>query len=304
MLQIYVNFANLVLTNFKSGWISIVGNPNVGKSTLLNALLGEKVSIVTHKPQTTRKRFNAILNGENYQMVFSDTPGVLKPHYKMQETMLRRVGEALHDADILLAVTDVKENGFDEWLLQRLKSSDIPIIAVLNKLDISSQEDAAKKLEFIKATLNPKELIAISAFTGFHVRELHDILLKYLSEGEPYFPVDQVSDMPEKFFAAELLREQILKKYREEIPYSVEVVVEEFKEKNAILFIRTVIYVDKYSQKGIIIGKKGLALKDVASAARINMEKWYNTKVFLEVQVKVKKNWREDEQQLKNFGYL
>ncbi|MGP8217217.1 MAG: GTPase Era [Bacteroidia bacterium] len=288
----------------KTGWISVVGNPNVGKSTLVNALVGEKLSIVTHKPQTTRHRITAIANDTDYQMVFSDTPGVIKPHYKMQEAMMKRVGEAMEDADIIMAVTDVEENGFSPDVILKLQNAKVPVIAILNKVDLKKQEDAMQKLELIKTQLKPKELLAVSALHGFHVPELKNMLIGYLPEGEPFFPKEQMSDLPEKFFAAEILREKILLYYQKEIPYSVEVIIEEFRETEKITFIRAVIYVNRHTQKGIIIGHKGAALKKTATAARKDMEKWLNAKVFLEVQVKVKKDWRDSENQLKNFGYL
>lgn len=288
----------------KSGWISVVGSPNVGKSTLVNALVGEKLSIVTHKPQTTRKRITAIANGPDYQMVFSDTPGVLKPHYKMQEAMMQKVGEALEDADIIMAVTDTEENGFNEELVKRLKHVKVPLIAVLNKVDLKKPEETASKLELIRTQLNAKAVIMVSALHNFNVKELKAILVDTLPEGEPFYPKDQISDLPERFFAAEILREKILMFYQKEVPYSVEVIVEEFREEEKLTFIRAEIYVNRHTQKGILIGHKGEAMKKTATAARKDMEKWLNAKVFLEVQVKVKKDWRNNENHLKNFGYL
>lgn len=288
----------------KSGWVSVVGNPNVGKSTLVNALVGEKMSIVTYKPQTTRKRITAIANGEGYQMVFSDTPGVIKPHYKMHEAMMKMVGEAFEDADIVMLVIDATEKEIHPDLLKRLTHVKQPLFVVLNKIDIEKQEVVAQKINELKALLEPKELFAVSALEGFGVKELKEALVKYLPEGQPFFDTDQLSDMPEKFFAAEILREKIMFNYKEEIPYSVEVIIEEFKETEKLTHIRAVIYVNRHTQKGIIIGQKGSALKKTATSARIDMEKWLRAKVFLEVQVKVKKDWRQDERQLKNFGYL
>ncbi len=288
----------------KAGWISVVGNPNVGKSTLVNALVGEKLSIVTHKPQTTRKRITAIANGPDYQIVFSDTPGVIKPHYKMQEAMMQKVGEALEDADVVMAVTDVEEGGFREELLEKLKYVKVPVIVVLNKVDLTKQEDTAQRLSALENVIKPTKIIAVSALHGFHVDELKKILLEHLPVGEPFYPKDYMSDLPERFFAAEILREKILMYYHKEVPYSVEVIIEEFKETEKLTHIRAVIYVNRHTQKGIIIGHKGEALKKTATAARKDMEKWLNGKVFLEVQVKVKKDWRDNEIQLKNFGYL
>jgi len=288
----------------KSGWVSVVGSPNVGKSTLVNALMGEKLSIVTNKPQTTRHRITAIANGDDYQMVFSDTPGVLKPHYKMQEAMMKRVGEALEDADVIMAVTDVEEKYFQKELFDKLKHTKVPVVVVLNKLDLGEQEETGRKLELLKEQVNPAAIIAVSALHNFNIKELKNLLLGYLPEGEPFYPKDQISDLPEKFFVSEILREKILMYYQQEIPYSVEVVTVEFLETEKLTRIRCEIFVNRHTQKAIIIGKAGEALKRTATAARKDLEKWLNAKVFLEVQVKVKKDWRDNDMHLKNFGYL
>lgn len=288
----------------KSGWVSVVGSPNVGKSTLVNALMGEKMSIVTAKPQTTRHRITAIDNGNDYQIVYSDTPGVLKPHYKMQEAMMKRVGEALTDADVIMAVTDVEEKYFPKELFENLKRAKVPVVAVLNKIDLGKQEETGKKLEMMKEQLNPTSIIAVSALHNFNTKELKTLLLSHLKEGEPFYPKDQTSDLPVKFFISEILREKILMYYQQEIPYSVEVVTVEFNETEKLTRIRCEIFVNRHTQKAIIIGKGGEALKHTATAARKDMEKWLNAKVFLEVQVKVKKDWRESEMHLKNFGYI
>jgi GTPase len=289
---------------FKSGWVSVVGSPNVGKSTLVNSLMGEKLSIVTAKPQTTRHRITAIANGEDYQMVFSDTPGVLKPNYKMQEAMMKRVGEAMEDADIIMAVTDVEEKYFPQELFEKLKRSKLPVIVVLNKLDLGQQDETGRKLELLNEQIKPTAIIAVSALVNFNVRELKNLLISHLPEGEPYYPKDQISDLPEKFFVAEILREKILMYYQQEIPYSVEVVTVEFEESEKLTRIRCEIFVNRHSQKAIIIGKGGLALKRTATAARKDIEKWLDAKVFLEIEVKVKKDWRDSDMHLKNFGYL
>jgi GTP-binding protein Era len=289
---------------FKSGWVSVVGSPNVGKSTLVNALMGEKLSIVTAKPQTTRHRITAIANGEDYQMVFSDTPGVLKPHYKMQEAMMKRVGEAMEDADVIMAVTDVEEKYFPQELFDKLKRSKLPVIVVLNKLDLGQQEETGRKLELLKEQIQPSAIIAVSALLNFNIKELKSLLVGHLPEGEPYYPKDQISDLPEKFFVAEILREKILMYYQQEIPYSVEVVTVEFEESEKLTRIRCEIFVNRHTQKAIIIGKGGLALKRTATAARKDIEKWLDAKVFLEIEVKVKKDWRDSDMHLKNFGYL
>lgn len=288
----------------KSGWISVVGSPNVGKSTLVNALVGEKLSIVTNKPQTTRHRITAIANGDDYQMVFSDTPGVLKPHYKMQEAMMKRVGEALEDADVIMAVTDVEEKYFEQGLFEKLKRTKVPVIVVLNKIDLGQQEETGRKLELLNQQLKPAAIIAVSALHNFNIKELKNLLINHLPEGESYYPKDQISDLPEKFFVAEILREKILMYYQQEIPYSVEVVTTDFEETEKLIRIRCEIFVNRHTQKAIIIGKGGQALKRTATAARKDLEKWLNAKVFLEVEVKVKKDWRDNDMHLKNFGYL
>ncbi len=288
----------------KSGWVSVVGSPNVGKSTLVNELIGEKLSIVTNKPQTTRHRITAIANGDDYQMVFSDTPGVLRPSYKMQEAMMKRVGEALEDADVIMAVTDVSEKYFEQGLFEKLKRTKVPVIVVLNKIDLGEQDITARKLELLKEQIKPTAIIATSALHNFNIRELKELLLSHLREGEPYYPKDQISDLPEKFFVAEILREKILMYYQQEIPYSVEVVTTDFVETEKITKIRCEIFVNRHTQKAIIIGKAGAALKRTATAARHDLEKWLAAKVFLEVEVKVKKDWRDNDMHLKNFGYL
>ncbi|NNM95596.1 MAG: GTPase Era [Bacteroidia bacterium] len=294
---------------FKAGWVSVVGNANVGKSTLVNALVGEKLSIVTHKPQTTRRRITAISNGSGYQIVFADTPGVIKPRYKMQEAMMKSVGEAFQDADVLMLVTDTIETDLQPGLLDRLKKTNKPVILAFNKIDLEKQETVNKKVEVLKNLVKPKEIVPVSALHSYGIEELKKILLDYLPEGDPFFDKEQLSDMPERFFAAEIIREQIMLHYQQEIPYSAEVVVEQFKEETTtsdkdLIRIRATIYVNRQSQKAIIIGKGGSALKKTATGARINLEKWLDCKVFLEVFVKVKADWREDERQLKNFGYL
>jgi len=296
---------------FKSGWVSVIGNPNTGKSTLVNALTGEKMSIVTPKPQTTRHRIIRIDNGEGYQIVYSDTPGVLKPHYKMQQAMMKNVSKALDDAEVILFVVDVTEKHLNPELWQRIEKTNTPVIGVLNKIDKVEQQYARGRLKIFQELMVPplggqgakRELLAVSALHGFHVKELKEMLLAHLPEGQPYYPVDQTADMPERFFISEILREKILLFYHEEIPYSVEVVTEEFRDEEKITFIRCVIFVNRHTQKGIIIGNKGLALKKTATAARLDMEHWLGKKVFLEVEVKVKKDWRDNELQLKNFGY-
>lgn len=288
----------------KSGFVNIVGNPNVGKSTLMNLLVGERVSIATFKSQTTRHRIMGILNTEETQIVFSDTPGVIKPGYKLQKSMLAFSESALIDADILLYMTDVVEkfNKNIEFLekVQRLK---IPIIVLINKIDLTTQDELVKLVESWHELFPKADIIPISATNKFNV----DIVLKRVSsllpESPPYFDKDQFTDKPARFFVSEILREKILLYYDKEIPYSVEVDVEKYDENKNRILINCIIYVERESQKGIIIGHKGVALKKVATAARKDLERFFGKKVFLELFVKVDKNWRNSDRSLKQFGY-
>lgn len=288
----------------KSGFVNIVGNPNVGKSTLMNALVGERLSIITSKAQTTRHRIMGIVNGEDFQIVYSDTPGVLKPNYKLQEDMLNFSISALKDADILLYVTDVVENAEkNRDFIEKVIKNPAPIILVINKIDLSDQ----KKLEELVEkwhTLMPKaEIIPISAMNNFNLDYLLKRIKEQLPDSPPFFDKDQMTDKPARFFVTEIIREKILKNYDREIPYSVEVVVESFKEDDKRININTVIYVERDSQKGIIIGKGGSMLKKVGMEARKDIEEFFQKKVFLEMFVKVEKDWRNKERVLKDFGY-
>ncbi|WP_314696258.1 GTPase Era [uncultured Prevotella sp.] len=288
----------------KAGFVNIVGNPNVGKSTLMNQLVGEKLSIATFKAQTTRHRIMGIVNTEDSQIVFSDTPGVLKPNYKMQEMMLQFSESALADADILLYVTDVVEDPEKNMdFLEKVSKMSIPVILLINKIDESDQKNLGKLVTKWHGLLPNAEILPISAKNKFGT----DILLKrvheLLPESPAFFDKDQLTDKPAKFFVSEIIREKILRYYDKEIPYSVEVVVERFKEDDRQIHINAVIYVERSSQKGIIIGHQGMALKKVSTEARKSLERFFDKKIFLETFVKVDKDWRNSQKELKHFGY-
>jgi GTP-binding protein Era len=288
----------------KSGFVNIIGNPNVGKSTLMNAMVGEKLSIITSKMQTTRHRIKGIVNGEDFQIVYSDTPGILKPAYKLQEAMLKTVDTALSDADVLLYVTDVAESiDKNTDYLEKLKTAEVPVMILINKIDLTDQPALIKLVEQWKALVPNSEIIPISAKEKFNLEYVFNRILANLPEGLPYFPKDELTDRNERFFAQEIIREKILLFYDKEIPYSVEIEVESFKDEEKILKIAAVIHVSRETQKGIIIGHRGEALKRVGTAARIDMEEFFSKKVFLELFVRVTKEWRDKEIQLRNFGY-
>ena len=288
----------------KAGFVNIVGNPNVGKSTLMNRLVGEKISIITSKSQTTRHRIKGIVNTDDYQIVFSDTPGVVKPSYKMQEYMLEFSKSALVDADIILYVTDVVENiekNLD--LIDKVNKSDIPVLLVINKIDLTTQEKLEALFDKWKSLIPRAEIFPLSATENFNVDNLYKRIVELLPEGEPFFPKDELTDLPSRFFVNEIIREKILQYYDKEVPYSVEVEVEEFKEDDKRINIMAVIYVERSSQKGIIIGSQGEALKKVGTQARLDIEAFFGKKVFLNLYVKVLKDWRNKDSELKNFGY-
>lgn len=288
----------------KAGFVNIVGNPNVGKSTLMNVLVGEKVSIATFKAQTTRHRIMGIYNSEDVQIVFSDTPGVLKPNYKLQESMLNFSESALIDADILLYVTDMVEQiDKNEEFVNKVNRLEIPILLLINKIDLSNQEDLTKRVEALQALVPKAEIIPISALAKFNVDYVMKRILALLPDSPPYFEKDQLTDKPARFFVTEIIREKILLYYDKEIPYSVEVVVDSFKEDEKRIVIHATIYVERDSQKGIIIGKQGLTLRKVGSEARRDLEKFFGKTIFLETFVKVDKNWRNSDKELRNFGY-
>lgn len=290
--------------NHKSGFVNILGNPNVGKSTIMNALVGEKLSIITSKAQTTRHRIMGIVNGEDFQIVYSDTPGILKPKYKLQEVMMNSVNSALSDADVILYVTDVTEKPLAEKeYTERIKASGAPVIIAINKIDLSNQDDLERIAEAWHDAFPGSPVIPLSALKNFNLDAILDAILKRLPEGEPFFPKDQLTDKFERFFASEILREKILKNYKEEIPYCVEIEIESFKDEPKIIKIGAVIHVARDSQKGIIIGHKGSMLKKVGTEARHDMEDFFGKKVFLELFVKVTKDWRDKPAILKGFGY-
>lgn len=288
----------------KAGFVNIVGNPNVGKSTLMNRLVGEKISIITSKSQTTRHRIKGIVNTDEYQIVFSDTPGVVKPSYKMQEYMLEFSKSALIDADIILYVTDVVENIEKNMdFVEKVSKSKVQVLLVLNKIDLTNQEKLEALYDKWKELIPRAEIFPMSAKENFNVDNLYKRIVELLPEGEAYFPKDDLTDLPARFFVNEIIREKILKNYDKEIPYSVEVEVEEFKEEDKRINIMAVIYVERISQKGIIIGNQGEALKKVGTEARLDIEAFFGKKVFLNLYVKVLKDWRNKDSELKNFGY-
>jgi GTP-binding protein Era len=288
--------------NHKAGFVSIIGKPNVGKSTLMNQLVGEKLSIITSKAQTTRHRIMGILSGEDFQIVYSDTPGILKPEYELHQTMMKFVSASMEDADLILFVTDLYDK-HDEVLLKRLQHAEQPVILILNKIDLAKGSQVEDKLAYWKDAFKPTETLTISALTGENIEALFKRIMEYMPEHPAYFPKDELTDKPEKFFVEEIIREKIFMNYKQEIPYSTQVVVESFKEDEKIIRIRTEIYVERKSQKGIIIGKAGSALKKVGIEARQDLEKFFNKQVHLETFVKVADDWRRKEREIKNFGY-
>ena len=289
----------------KAGFVNIIGNPNVGKSTLMNALVGERISIITSKSQTTRHRIMGIVNGEDFQIVYSDTPGVLKPNYRLQESMMEASTSALKDADVLLYVTDTIES-YDKNIdfLEKAKQSGIPTFLIINKIDLLSSQEALEALvEKWKTILPDAEIVPICALEKFNIEQLLVRIKELLPDSPPYFDKDALTDRPARFFVNEIIREKILENYDKEIPYSTEVVVEQFHEEDKLIKIHATIYVERESQTGIIIGKRGAMLKKVGMAARTEIEAFFEKKVFLELFVKVEKDWRNKDKQLKLFGY-
>lgn len=288
----------------KAGFVNIVGNPNVGKSTLMNLLMGERISIATFKAQTTRHRIMGIINSDDAQIVFSDTPGVLKPNYKLQEEMLAFSESALQDADVLLYVTDVVEKlDKNSDFLEKVKKMNVPVLVLINKIDISNQKDLETLVAQWHENLPKAEIFPISAKVKFNVDNVLSRIKELLPESPPYFGKDQWTDKPARFFVTEIIREKILLYYDKEIPYSVEVVVERFKEDEKHIHINAVIYVERDSQKGIIIGHRGVALKKISSEARKTLEKFFDKSIFLEIFVKVDKDWRSNTKRLEAYGY-
>lgn len=288
----------------KAGFVNIVGNPNVGKSTLMNVLVGERISIATFKAQTTRHRIMGIYNTDDMQIVYSDTPGVLKPNYKLQESMLNFSTSALADADVLLYVTDIVETlDKNNEFIEKVRKQSFPVLLLINKIDLTDQEKLEKIVEEWRVLLPQAEIIPVSAISKFNIDYVLKRIKELLPDSPPYFDKDQLTDKPARFFVAEIFREKILLYYDKEIPYSVEVAVEQFKEDKKMIHINAVIYVERDSQKGIIIGKQGKALKKVATEARRELERFFGKTVFLETYVKVDKDWRNSDKELKNFGY-
>ena len=288
----------------RSGFVNIIGNHNVGKSTLTNLFVGEKLSIITHKAQTTRHRILGIVNSENYQMVISDTPGILKPAHKLHESMMDFVNMTFDDADILIYMVEYKDHNLKSLnLLKKIKSTKTPLFLIINKIDTINQTKLENEIDHWKSVLPNAEIWSISAKEKFNVIELKNRIIELLPEGPAYFPKDQITDKPERFFVNEIIREKILINFKKEIPYSVEVVTESFDEEVNIIRIRSIIMVERNSQKGIIIGHKGDAIKKVGTDSRIDLEGFFNKKIFFDLQVKVNKNWKSSDKQLKKFGY-
>ena len=288
----------------KAGFVNIIGSPNVGKSTLMNVLVGERLSIITSKAQTTRHRIMGIVNGDDFQIVYSDTPGALKPNYKLQESMMNFVYTAITDADIMLFVTDIYEDiAIEEQVLHKIKNAKVPVLLLVNKIDLAIQNQLEAKVQYWKKEVPNAEVIPVSALEKFNINYIFDRILALLPEGPGFYAKDQLTDKPEKFFVSEIIREKILMNYKKEIPYSVEVIIESFKEEENIVKIRAEILVIRDSQKGIIIGHQGKALKKVGTEARKDMELFLEKKVFLELFVKVNKDWRDSDNELKRFGY-
>lgn len=288
----------------KAGFVNIIGNPNVGKSTLMNALVGEKLSIITNKAQTTRHRILGIVNHDEYQIIFSDTPGIIKPAYELQEAMMDFVKSAFEDADVLIYMVEVGEKELkNEAFFNKIINSKIPVILLLNKIDMSSKEEVDEKIKYWRNKVPNSFVYVISALEKFNVEAVFYKIIELLPEGPPFYPKDQLTDKSERFFVNEKIREKILMHYKKEIPYSVEVETESFIEEEEIIKIRSVIMVERDTQKGILIGHKGSAIKRVGAEARKDLQRFFQKKVFIELYVKVNKNWRSNKNQLRRFGY-
>lgn len=288
----------------KAGYVNIIGNPNVGKSTLMNAFVGERLSIITSKAQTTRHRILGIVNGEDFQILFSDTPGIIKPAYELQASMMDFVKSAFEDADVLIYMVEPGETELkDENFFNKITNTKVPVLLLINKIDKSSQEIVDEKMSYWQEKVPNALVYPISALENFNVQTIFDKIIELLPESPAFYPKDQLTDKPERFFVNEAIREKILIHYKKEIPYSVEIDTEEFFEEDHIIKIRSVIMVERDSQKGIIIGHKGSALKRVGQEARKDLEKFFDKKIFLELYVKVNKDWRSNKNQLRRFGY-
>ena len=289
--------------NHRAGYVNIIGMPNAGKSTLMNRLVGEPLAIATAKAQTTRHRILGMVNDEQSQIIFSDTPGYLKPSYQLQKKMQAKVEEALEDADVLVLLIDAKHSELTEEFAERIKSSSGKLIVAINKIDLSDQQKLETLVEKVKTEFKPESIIPISAIYGANLDQLLKAIRERLPESPPYFPKDQLTDKPEKFFVAEIIREKIFKLYKQEIPYSCEVKVDSFKEDGRLIRIAAIIFVNRKSQKPILIGQNGTAIKRLGTESRMKIEEFLSSKIFLELHVKVREHWRENEEQLKNFGY-
>ena len=288
----------------KAGFVNIIGYPNVGKSTLMNSMVGEKLSIITSKAQTTRHRIMGIVNGDDFQIVYSDTPGIVKdPSYKMHQFMNQYINTALKDADILILMTEPNYPFADQEIIDKFNASQVHVIIVINKIDLSNQEAIMKEMETWKVKMPKADIIPISAVNNFNIEKVFDTIIQYLPEHEAFYPKDELTDKSTRFFISEILREKILLNYKKEIPYSAEVAVDQYKEEGNLVRISTIIYVSRDSQKAIILGHQGQAIKRIATAARLDIEEFIGKKVFLEITVKVSKDWRDDETTLKHFGY-
>ncbi|MCD4665662.1 MAG: GTPase Era [Bacteroidales bacterium] len=287
----------------KAGFVNIIGNPNVGKSTLMNALVGEKLSIITSKAQTTRHRIMGIVNGEDFQIVYSDLPGILTPNYKLQEKMLKFIKDALKDADIFLYMVEAGEKNYNENIVKKIINSEIPIIVLINKIDLSNQEILERQVDYWSGIFKKAIVIPVSALLKFNTDQVLKHIVSLLPPNPPYFPKDEMTDKTVRFFISEIIREKILLYYKQELPYSVEIVVESYKESSEIVRILCIIYVSRESQKMIILGHEGKAIKRVGIESRKDIEEFVGKKVYLELTVKVNKNWRDNDLQLKKFGY-
>ena len=290
-------------TKHKAGFVNIIGNPNVGKSTLMNALVGEKLSIITSKAQTTRHRIMGIVNGDDFQIIYSDTPGIVNPHYKLHQSMMTFVNSALKDADLFLVVTEVGETFKRREVLDKIIATNLPIILVINKIDLSDQQTVTDKIAYWQNQIPRAIIVPVSATEKFNTQLIFDKIIELLPENPPYFPKDELTDKSMRFFVSEIIREKLLLFYQKEIPYSAEVVVEYYREKDDIDEISVIIYAERESQKGILIGAGGKSLKKVGSEARKDIEEFTGKKCFLSLQVKVLKDWRNNERALKSFGY-
>ena len=288
----------------KAGFVNIIGNPNVGKSTLMNAFVGERLSIITSKAQTTRHRILGIVNGKDFQIILSDTPGIIKPAYNLQESMMNFVKSAFEDADILIFMVEIGEKDLkDTAFFNKIIHAKIPVLLLINKIDTSNQEAVEKSIVYWQQKVPNALVLPISALQNFNVKTVFDKIIELLPESPAFYPKDQLTDKPERFFVNEKIREKILLYYKKEIPYAVEIETEEFNEEKNIIRIRAIIMVERDSQKGIIIGHKGAALKRVGAEARKDLEQFFDKKIFLELYVKVNKNWRNNKKQLRRFGY-